>query len=197
PRPEPEPSPSRPKPAGTAQASISRSPGLKIPSLSRGFQAEPSRHITKRKEYVEKEMKNLSYIYRDPETKSGAYRSTSVVEVFAAHQQVITKTDTFHGYPAGGLSLCAAAHKRALKLWRTGNGPTKDTKTSFVRKPWAARTAAHYKVVSKLSERVWGEIHNASKAAIGSVEVDATADESEIEDPEDLVQLSESGDEAM
>src|SRR5271156_3862169 len=37
---------SRPGPTGTAQASFLRSPGLKIPSLSRGFQAEPSRHIT-------------------------------------------------------------------------------------------------------------------------------------------------------
>jgi len=42
-----------------------------------------------------------------------------------------------------------------------------------------------------LSERVWGEIHEASTAAIGAVDVDATGDDSEIEDPEDLIQLSE------
>src|ERR1700678_343230 len=79
----------------------------------------------------------------------------------------------------------------------TGNGPTnlKETKTNFVRKPWAVRTALNYKVVSKLSERVWGEIHEASTSAISSVDVDAADDDSEIEDPEDLVQLS-SDDEA-
>jgi len=83
-------------------------------------------------------------------------------------------------------------HERALKLWRTGNAPTKDTKRSFVCNTWAARTAAHYKVISKLSERVWHEIHHASMSAIESIDVDATADDSEVEDPEDIVQLSES-----
>ena len=49
--------------------------------------------------------------------------------------------------------------------------------------------------MSKLSKRVWNEIDEAATAAIGSVEVDAMTDDSKIEDPEDLVQLSESGDE--
>jgi len=49
-------------------------------------------------------------------------------------------------------------HKHALKLWRNGNEATKDTKRSFIRNAWAAQTAAHYKVVSKLSDRVWQEI---------------------------------------
>jgi len=40
---------------------------------------------------------------------------------------------------------------------------------------------------------VWKEIHDASSLAMGSVDVDATADDSEIEDPEDLVQLSSEG----
>lgn len=87
-------------------------------------------------------------------------------------------------------------HERALKLWRTGNTPTKDTKKSFVRNPWAIRTSAHFKVVSKLSKRAWNEIQEASLLAMGSVDVDATADDSEIEDPEDLVQLSASEEEA-
>ena len=95
------------------------------------------------------------------------------------------------------LFLTILKHERALKLWRTGNAPTKETKTSFVRRPWAVRTAAHHKVIAKLSERVWGEIHEAS-SAIGTVDVDATAaDGSEIEDPEDLVQLSSEGEQDM
>jgi len=84
-------------------------------------------------------------------------------------------------------------HERALKLWRTGNEPTKDTKRSFVRNAWAARTAAHYKVVSKLSDRVWQEIHEASTSAMASVDADTTADDSDVEDPEDVVQLSSEG----
>ena len=78
-------------------------------------------------------------------------------------------------------------------MWRTGNAPTKETKTSFVRRPWAVQTAAHHKVIAKLSERVWKEIHDTSSLAMGSVDVDATADDSEIEDPKDLVQLSSEG----
>ena len=60
----------------------------------------------------------------------------------------------------------------------------------FIRKPWAVRIAGHYKVISKLSKRAWGEIHEASSLAIGSVYLDQTAGDSEIEEPEDLVQLS-------
>jgi hypothetical protein len=44
---------------------------------------------------------------------------------------------------------------------------------------------------------VWNKIHDASLLAIGSVHVDATADDSEIEDPDDLVQLSSEGEQDM
>ena len=57
---------------------------------------------------------------------------------------------------------------------------------NFIRKPWGVWTALHYKVLSKLLERVWGAIHTDSTAAISSVEVDAVDDDSKIEDPEDL-----------
>ena len=77
-------------------------------------------------------------------------------------------------------------------MWQTGNAPTKDTKKSFVHNPWAVRTAVHLKVVGKLSKRVWAEIHKASKLAKDTVDIDATADDSKIEDPEDVVQLSRS-----
>jgi len=39
---------------------------------------------------------------------------------------------------------------------------------------------------------VWGEIHEAM-LAIGSVDIDPMGDDSEIKDPEDLVQLSSEG----
>ncbi|KAF8806780.1 hypothetical protein BYT27DRAFT_7338795 [Phlegmacium glaucopus] len=141
--------------------------------LMKFFAAEPFKNSKNQcKEYVENELKGLSYIYHDPVTKSGAYRSAALMGVYAVHQQVIMKTDDFYGYGAGTLSLCAAAVHH--------------------------QTAAHYKVVSTLSKRVWGEIHEASLSVIGSVEVDTTADDSEMEDPEDLMQLSsEPEDEAV
>src|ERR1700678_436350 len=46
PRSKPRPSLSRPRPIATAKALILRSLSLEKPSLSRGFRAEPSRHIT-------------------------------------------------------------------------------------------------------------------------------------------------------
>ena len=75
-------------------------------------------------------------------------------------------------------------------MWRTGNAPTKDTKKSFVRNPWAVRTAVHLKVVGKLSKCVWAKINKASNLAIGTVDIDATAYDSKIEDHEDVMQLS-------
>ncbi|KAF8154656.1 hypothetical protein B0H34DRAFT_852391 [Crassisporium funariophilum] len=130
------------------------------------------------------DLKDLSFVYRDPHAKVEFDRINLIV--FAVHQQVITKTDRFYGFGMGALLLCAAA------LWRTGNAPTKDTKRSFVCNAWAAQTAAHYKVICKLSERVWHEIHHASMSAIESIDVDATADDSGVEDPKDIVQLSKS-----
>ena len=41
--------------------------------------------------------------------ESGAYRSSALIEVFAAHQQIVVKTDDFYGYPTGAMSLCATA----------------------------------------------------------------------------------------
>jgi len=66
-------------------------------------------------------------------------------------------------------------------------------KTSFAHKPWAVWTAVHYKVICKLSEQVWGKIQEALLLAIGSVDIEATANDSDIEDPEDLLQLSSEG----
>ncbi|KAF8798636.1 hypothetical protein BYT27DRAFT_7264754 [Phlegmacium glaucopus] len=148
--------------------------------LTKNFATKPFKNSkNQHKEYVKKELKGLSYIYHDPVTKSGAYRSAALISTLPSptHSEQV---------------------QAALKLWQTGDAPTKDIKNSFVRKPWAVRTAAHYKVVSTLSKRVWGEIHEALLSVIGSVEVNMTADDSEMEDPEDLVQLSsEPEDEAV
>jgi len=115
------------------------------------------------------------------------------------HQQLVAKTDKFHGYPEGALSLCAAAQERALKLWRSGNPPDKDSKTSFIRKPWAIRAAAHFQTIKKLSGRKWLDINEATAAAVGLFknELDPTGDDnSELDDPDQVIIISESEDEA-
>ncbi|KAF8804853.1 hypothetical protein BYT27DRAFT_7169757 [Phlegmacium glaucopus] len=143
-----------------------------------------------RKEYVAEQLRDLRYIYRDPDTKSGAYHSSVIVEIFAVHQQLVAKTDKFYGYPGGALSLCAAAHKHALKLWRSGDPPDKDTKTSFVRRPWAIRAAAHFQTIKKLSDRKWRVIVEAAVSAMDShiEEFDPTGEnDSELDDPDEVV----------
>ncbi|KAF8955384.1 hypothetical protein BDZ97DRAFT_1965483 [Flammula alnicola] len=121
---------------------------------------------------------------------SGAYCSSAIIEILAVHQQLVSKTDKFYGFPVGALSLCAAAHERALKLWRLGDPPDKDTKSSFVCKPWATRAAAHFQTIKKLSEGKWDEILEAAAAVVGSRndELDPTGDnESELDDPNEVL----------
>ncbi|KAF8954729.1 hypothetical protein BDZ97DRAFT_1765811 [Flammula alnicola] len=93
-------------------------------------------------------------------------------------------------FSSGALSLCAAVHERALKLWRLGDPPDKDTKSSFVCKPWATRAAAHFQTIKKLSEGKWDEILEAAAAVVGSRndELDPTGDnESELDDPDEVL----------
>jgi hypothetical protein len=87
-------------------------------------------------------------------------------------------------------------HERALKLWKNGDAPTKETKKSFVRRPWAARTTQHLKVVTKLSERKWQEIYEATQQVVASVDNDfdpaEDGENSDNDDPSELVQISKS-----
>ena len=176
-----------------------------------------------RKEYVENELKDLSFVYRDPQTKvqfnliggimylthrllvrgisffcvdgsicgpsTGRHQDRSVLWLCHGCPIVVRSSSTSQNHCIFLFltTMFILKPERALKLWRTGNAPNKDTKRSFVRNAWAARTAAHYKVISKLSERVWHEIQEAS----------TSADESGVEDPKDLVQLSSEGEGIM
>lgn len=87
-------------------------------------------------------------------------------------------------------------HERALKLWKNGDAPTKETKKSFVRRPWADRASQHLKVVIKLSEKKWQEIYEAAEEVVASVDNDFDAAEdgenSDNDDPSELIQISES-----
>ena len=48
----------------------------------------------------------------------------------------------------------------------------------------------HFKVVNKLSKQVWAKIHEASLLAMEPVDLDATADNSEVEDHPEYVTCS-------
>lgn len=88
--------------------------------------------------------------------------------------------------------------ERALKLWWSGDHPDKDTKTSFICRPWAIRAAAHFQTIKKLSERKWLVIIDAAITVIGPKdEFDPTGENSgsELDDPDEVI-ISESEDEA-
>ncbi|KAF8809538.1 hypothetical protein BYT27DRAFT_7210160 [Phlegmacium glaucopus] len=130
------------------------------------------------------------HIYHDPDTKSGAYHSSVIIEIFAVHHQLVAKTDKFYGFPAGALSLCAAAQECALKLWCSSDRPNKDTKTSFVCIPWPTHAATHFQTIKKLSESKWHVIVKAAGFVMDSHDEDfdpTGENNSELGDPDGVV----------
>ena len=76
------------------------------------------------------------------------------------------------------------------QIWQSGDPPDKDSKTSFVRKPWAIRAAAHFQTIKKLLRRKWQDINEATATVLGSLknELDPTGDDnSELDDPDQVV----------
>ena len=59
-------------------------------------------------------------------------------------------------------ALMSFQHEWALKSREKGDAPTKETKKSFVWRPWADRASQHLKVVINLSEKKWQEIYKAT-----------------------------------
>ena len=85
-------------------------------------------------------------------------------------------------------------HEQVLKLWKNGDISTKETKKSFVRRPWADRVTQHLKVVTKLSKKKWQEIYEATQEVIASVDNDFDPEDgenSDNDDPSELVQISD------
>ena len=87
-------------------------------------------------------------------------------------------------------------HEWALKLWKNGDAPTKETKKSFVQWPWATWTTQHLKVMTRLSEKKWQEIYKATQEVVNSVDNNfdpaEDSENSDNNDPSELVQISES-----
>jgi len=56
--------------------------------LTKIFATEPFKNSkSQRKDYVEDGLNGLAYINCNPQTKSGPYRSSAMMEIYAAHQQ--------------------------------------------------------------------------------------------------------------
>ena len=87
-------------------------------------------------------------------------------------------------------------HERALKLRKNSDAPTKETKKIFVWRLWAGRASQHLKVVTKLSEKKWQEIYEATQEVVASVDNDLDrvedGENSDNDNPSKLIQISES-----
>ncbi|KAF8810925.1 hypothetical protein BYT27DRAFT_7253262 [Phlegmacium glaucopus] len=117
----------------------------------------------------------------------------SSIKIFAVHHQLVAKTDKFYGFPAGALSLCAAANV-PLNFGVPVTPPKKDTKTSFVHRPWATRAAAHFQTIKKLSESKWRVIVKAAGLVMDSCDEDfdpTGENNSELGDPDGVVILED------
>jgi len=116
-------------------------------------------------------MKDLAFLYREPATQAGSYRSDVFGRGFGAHLRYVLKTDTSFGHPVGAASLVAASLERGLSLCKDGvlsNEPLprkgRKSALSFVPVPWAARAASYLPPILTLTVRQWREIFvNASQ----------------------------------
>ncbi|KAJ6590371.1 hypothetical protein B0H10DRAFT_2092249 [Mycena sp. CBHHK59/15] len=122
---------------------------------------------TLRREWVADQSYDLTFLYRDPATKGGSYRSELFLRTFGAHLRIVIKSDVSYGHPTGAASLCAAALERVLSLCQDGSPsidglPRKGKKSvlSFVAIPWADRASKYLTPIKTLTLQKWREIFN-------------------------------------
>ncbi|KAJ6472008.1 hypothetical protein C8R45DRAFT_1164724 [Mycena sanguinolenta] len=130
--------------------------------------------IGERRNWVAKQSHNLAFLYRDPATKTGSYRSDLFLKTFAVHLRIVLKSDVSYGHPVGAAALTAAAIERALSICRNG-APSKDALLrqgkkapafSFGSVPWAERAASYLKPIKTLSLQKWCEIIEQSRVYV-------------------------------
>ncbi|KAJ6524385.1 hypothetical protein DFH09DRAFT_1372145 [Mycena vulgaris] len=122
--------------------------------------------VQERRDWVAEQSRDLTFIYREPETKGGSYRSTLFLEVFGkAHLTTVLKTDVSYGHPTGAASLVCAALERGFNICREGSSSNegvkrrgKKTASSFVASPWAERAANYLPPIKTLTLKKWSEI---------------------------------------
>ncbi|KAJ6454854.1 hypothetical protein C8R45DRAFT_1111800 [Mycena sanguinolenta] len=173
-----------------------------IRAVSATLEALPT--VDKCVEHVENELLDSSFVYEDQEAETGAYRSELILRIFAAHLQVILKTDVWYGHPVGTMALSCAAAERALHMHKTGtcsaDGIKRKGKRSahnFVAVPWAARTKAYLPGIQKLSTKKWTKIIEMSRPFIDSA-AQVIVDDTDVDelgtDSRGLIQVSDDSD---
>ncbi|KAJ7080298.1 hypothetical protein C8R44DRAFT_992479 [Mycena epipterygia] len=127
--------------------------------------------IDERRAHAEAQLVDFPFIYGDPVTKAGAYRTDPIYHVMEAHFRITDKTVVTYGAPVGALSAVASSLERGYSIWRTGKPATeglerrgKRTAHSFVAAPWAVNAAAYLPQIKKLKNKHWGEIWTNSTA---------------------------------
>ncbi|KAJ7019056.1 hypothetical protein C8F04DRAFT_1276695 [Mycena alexandri] len=122
--------------------------------------------VQERRDWVAEQAYDMAFLYRDPETKGGSYRSDLFLRTFGkAHLTIALKTDVLYGHPVGAESLVAAGLERGLSLCRTGVSATegiqrkgKKATLSFIAVPWADCTGSYLKPIKKLTLQKWTQI---------------------------------------
>ncbi|KAJ6467181.1 hypothetical protein C8R47DRAFT_1223750 [Mycena vitilis] len=121
---------------------------------------------TRRRQWVAEQLDDLTFLYRDPVTQTGSYRSELFLRVFgSAHLRFVLKNEASFGFPIGAASLVAAGLERALTLCKDGSLTTegiprrgRKTALSFVAVPWADRAASYLLSIDTLTLSKWQEI---------------------------------------
>ncbi|KAJ7763856.1 hypothetical protein B0H16DRAFT_1718492 [Mycena metata] len=122
--------------------------------------------VQKRRDWVAEQAQDMAFLYRDPETNGGSYRSDLFLRTFGkAHLSIVLKNDVSYGHPTGAGSLVAASLERALSLCRSGKldpegvqRKGKKAALNFVAKPWADRVSSYLPPIKTLSLQKWKQI---------------------------------------
>ncbi|KAJ7669938.1 hypothetical protein DFH06DRAFT_1468676 [Mycena polygramma] len=131
---------------------------------------------TRRREWVAEQLDDLTFLYRNPVTQTGSYRSDLFLRVFgSAHLRFVLKNERSYGFPIGAASLVAAGLERALTLCKNGSLSTdgvprrgRKTAQSFVAVPWAERAASYLLSIDTLTPAKWQEIMSLASEFVNS-----------------------------
>ncbi|KAF7348926.1 hypothetical protein MVEN_01413000 [Mycena venus] len=155
--------------------------------------------IESRADYVANELLDSSFVY-----ETGAYRSELIFRIFAAHLQVVLKTDIWYGHPVGAMAISCAVAECTLQMHKTGACSSDSIKRkgkrsahSFVAVPWAARAKAYLPGIQKLLTNKWSKIIAMSKPFIDSaaqITIDDTDGDESGADSRGLINISDDSD---
>ncbi|KAJ7182269.1 hypothetical protein C8R43DRAFT_1115914 [Mycena crocata] len=129
--------------------------------------------VETRRTEAQKQLREFSFLYREPETQGGVYRSDFIFDVMEAHYRVSNRTKVSYGHPVGALSLAAAALERGFAIWSEGIPAVegierrgKKSALSFIISPWAGKAAAYLPRIQLLGENQWHQIWTESSASV-------------------------------